>query len=80
MVSVVISKAVMRWIWSLCLGVCLGWGLVQPAIAAPAATDYSQAEIQAIATLREKSFYHQWRGRLRGGGNILDTALRLSAR
>jgi len=52
MVSVVISKAVMRWIWSLCLGVCLGWGLVQPAIAAPAATDYSQAEIQAIATLR----------------------------
>jgi len=56
MVSVVIPKAVMRWIWSLCLGVCLGWGLVQPAIAAPAATDYSQAEIQAIATLREKAF------------------------
>ncbi|MEM1279551.1 MAG: tetratricopeptide repeat protein [Cyanobacteria bacterium P01_H01_bin.152] len=46
----------MKVFWSLCLFLCLGWGLGSPAIAAPAPADFSQADIQEIATLREKAF------------------------
>lgn len=45
----------MRFIWSLCLCLCVMWGIAVPAIAAEA-SDYTQAEIQAIAELREKAF------------------------
>lgn len=46
----------MKLIVSLCLYLCLSWSFALPAIAAQAPEDFSQSEIQAIATLREKAF------------------------
>ncbi|MEM6520403.1 MAG: tetratricopeptide repeat protein [Cyanobacteria bacterium P01_C01_bin.70] len=52
----VISTATVRVIGSWCLCLCLLWGAAPPAIAANPVSNFSQDDIQEIATLREKAF------------------------